>query len=199
MFFVKNTLIRYQNGLNDISWNALVVENHGLGRCINRFGDLNYYSQSAKAIATMNFLLKGTPFIYQGQELGMTNIKIDANGYSLWGGSAGGRMVATISSYGVQQYGGMKDIFKPSVAIIQYTRHQDYNKNGEPASFVTVGENDGIANYQTMKRRIDNLKAMGVPTEFHSYNGLSYGFGLEINTIAEGWLDQAVRFWENNI
>jgi glycosidase len=82
MEFVKNTLIRYQHGLNDRSWNALVVENHDLGRCINRFGDLNYYEKSAKAIAVMNFLLKGTPFIYQGQEIGMTNIPIyDINDY----------------------------------------------------------------------------------------------------------------------
>lgn len=82
MEFVKNTLIKYQHGLNDRSWNALVVENHDLGRCINRFGDLNYYEKSAKAIAIMNYLLKGTPFIYQGQEIGMTNIPIyDINDY----------------------------------------------------------------------------------------------------------------------
>ena len=82
MEFVKNTLIRYQHGLNDRSWNALVVENHDLGRCVNRFGDLNFYEKSAKAIAVMNYLLKGTPFIYQGQEIGMTNIPIyDINDY----------------------------------------------------------------------------------------------------------------------
>ncbi len=82
MEFVKNTLIKYQNGLNNHSWNALVVENHDLGRCINRFGSMDYYEQSAKAIAIMNYLLKGTPFIYQGQELGMTNIPFtDINDY----------------------------------------------------------------------------------------------------------------------
>ena len=82
MEFVKNTLIKYQHGLNNRSWNALMVENHDLGRCINRFGDLNFYEKSAKAIAVMNYLLKGTPFIYQGQEIGMTNIPIyDINDY----------------------------------------------------------------------------------------------------------------------
>ena len=82
MEFVKNTLIKYQHGLNDRSWNALFVENHDLGRCINRFGELNFYDKSAKAIAIMNYFLKGTPYIYQGQELGMTNIKItDVNDY----------------------------------------------------------------------------------------------------------------------
>ena len=82
MEYCKNVLIKYQNGLNDKSWNALFVENHDLGRCINKFGDLNYYDKSAKAIAVMNYLLKGTPYIYQGQELGMTNpIFTDINQY----------------------------------------------------------------------------------------------------------------------
>ena len=75
--FVKDTLSKYQYGLNDCSWNALVVENHDLGRCINRFGNEKYRVESAKAIATYNFLLKGTPIIYQGQEIGMTNIMMN--------------------------------------------------------------------------------------------------------------------------
>ena len=49
-----------------------------------------------------------------------------------------------------------------------------------------------------MKSRIDNLAAMGVPTEYHSYAGLPHGFGLGIGTIAEGWFDKAVAFWEKN-
>lgn len=82
MEFVKDTLVKYQYGLNDRSWNALFVENHDLGRCINKFGSLKYYDSSAKAIAIMNYFLKGTPYIYQGQEIGMTNIKItDVNDY----------------------------------------------------------------------------------------------------------------------
>ena len=74
MEHVKSTLIKYQNGLNTHSWNALFVENHDLARSVNKFGSLKYHKQSAKAIATMNYLLKGTPYIYQGQEIGMTNI-----------------------------------------------------------------------------------------------------------------------------
>lgn len=77
MKFCKDTWIKYQLGLNDKSWNALFVENHDLGRCINRFGSLDYKNESAKMIATMVYFQKGTPYIYQGQEIGMTNIKMD--------------------------------------------------------------------------------------------------------------------------
>ena len=78
MKFVKDTLTKYQYGLNDCSWNALCVENHDLGRCIERFGDVNYPNESAKSIALMNYCLKGTPYIYQGQEIGMRNIKMNS-------------------------------------------------------------------------------------------------------------------------
>lgn len=82
MEFVKHTLAKYQYCLNERSWNALTIENHDLGRCINRFGSLKYRVESAKALAAMNFLQKGTPYIYQGQEIGMTNIVIaDVNDY----------------------------------------------------------------------------------------------------------------------
>ena len=78
MKFAKDTWSKYQLGLNDRSWNALFIENHDLVRAVNKFGDPEkYYLESAKEIATLYFFLKGTPFIYQGQELGMTNIKID--------------------------------------------------------------------------------------------------------------------------
>ena len=78
MKYARDTWSKYQLGLNDKSWNALFVENHDLVRAVNKFGDPEkYYQESAKEIATLYFFLKGTPFIYQGQELGMTNIKID--------------------------------------------------------------------------------------------------------------------------
>lgn len=140
-------------------------------------------------------LARAISFIYDH----VKELKVNTNDYSVWGGSAGGRMAATISSYGVQQFGGTAGIPKPSVAVIQYTGHTDYNKNGEPATFVCVGENDGIANYHTMKSRIDNLAAMGVPTEYHSYQGLGHGFGLGIGTIAEEWFNKAIAFWESNV
>ena len=79
MKWIKDILCKYQRGLNDLSWNALFVENHDLGRCINKFGnEKEFYLESAKAIAIMNYFLKGTPFIYQGQEIGMTNIVMNS-------------------------------------------------------------------------------------------------------------------------
>lgn len=47
-----------------------------------------------------------------------------------------------------------------------------------------------------MQRRLDNLSALGIPTEFHAYDGLPHGFGLGTGTVAEGWIDDAVKFWQ---
>ena len=47
-----------------------------------------------------------------------------------------------------------------------------------------------------MQSRLESLSALGIPTEFHSYNGLPHGFGLGTGTIAEGWLQDAIRFWQ---
>ena len=50
-----------------------------------------------------------------------------------------------------------------------------------------------------MRRRLDALAALGIPAEFHVYEGLSHGFGLGSGTVAEGWIDDAVAFWEEQM
>ncbi|MEX2319781.1 MAG: alpha-amylase family glycosyl hydrolase, partial [Saccharospirillum sp.] len=71
---LKQVLTRWQKGLEGRGWNALFVENHDIPRIVSTWGDDEHYRrESATAIATLYFLMQGTPFIYQGQELGMTN------------------------------------------------------------------------------------------------------------------------------
>ena len=124
-------------------------------------------------------------------------LEIDTNGYSLWGGSAGGRVAAWLGSYGTSAF-GERDLPRPSAVVIQYTGYIDYTNN-EPPTYACVGENDGIANWRTMERRIENMSTLGIPTEFHKYPNLGHGFGIGIGTSAEGWLNDAVAFWERQI
>lgn len=73
---LKKTLTKWQKGLEDIGWNALFLENHDQPRSISTWGNSEAYRvESAKSLATMYFLMQGTPFIYQGQEIGMTNVQ----------------------------------------------------------------------------------------------------------------------------
>ncbi|AUB52645.1 MULTISPECIES: glycoside hydrolase family 13 protein [Enterococcus] len=73
---LKQSLSAWQRALDGKGWNALYMENHDVPRCVSVFGDTSpaYWQVSAKAIAMMYFFLQGTPFIYQGQEIGMTNL-----------------------------------------------------------------------------------------------------------------------------
>ncbi|WP_163538734.1 alpha-glucosidase [Gracilibacillus sp. YIM 98692] len=76
---LKKTLSKWQKGLDGVGWNALFLENHDQPRSVSTWGDdRKYRVESAKALATMFFLMQGTPFIYQGQEIGMTNVQFDS-------------------------------------------------------------------------------------------------------------------------
>lgn len=67
-------LTKWQNNLENVGWNALFIENHDLTRSVSTLGnDTDYWKASAKMLGAMYFFMKGTPFIYQGQEIGMTN------------------------------------------------------------------------------------------------------------------------------
>ncbi|MGI8313732.1 glycoside hydrolase family 13 protein [Halobacillus mangrovi] len=73
---LKTVFTKWQTGLNNVGWNALFLENHDLPRSVSVWGDdQEFHSQSSKCLATLYFLMQGTPFIYQGQEIGMTNVQ----------------------------------------------------------------------------------------------------------------------------
>ena len=73
----------WQQGLCGSGWNSLFLNNHDLPRTVSRWGnDGEYRVESAKMLATMLHGMQGTPYIYQGEELGMTNIRLDISQYA---------------------------------------------------------------------------------------------------------------------
>ncbi|HIS26631.1 MAG TPA: alpha-glucosidase [Candidatus Pullilachnospira intestinigallinarum] len=73
---MKEVLTRWQKGLEDIAWNSLFWENHDQPRSVSRYGNDSpeYREVSAKMLATCLHMMQGTPYVYQGEELGMTNV-----------------------------------------------------------------------------------------------------------------------------
>lgn len=122
---------------------------------------------------------------------------VSTAGYSLWGGSAGARMVGNIAFSGVAAYKG-DDLPKPSTAVIAYTGQSSFSEDFPP-TFMTTSENDGIANVLSVDRRVKNLREAGVDVEYRRYRTAGHGFGLGTGTDAEGWLDLAVQFWEKHL
>ncbi|MCQ2480683.1 MAG: alpha-glucosidase [Clostridia bacterium] len=70
---LKSTMAKWQEAMYGVGWNCLYIENHDHARVIDRYGSVKFREQSGKALATMYTMQCGTPFIYQGQEIGMTN------------------------------------------------------------------------------------------------------------------------------
>ena len=75
---LKQNLAKWQNELYECGWNSLFWNNHDLPRIVSRWGnDEKYRVESAKMLATVLHGMQGTPYIYQGEELGMTNVHFD--------------------------------------------------------------------------------------------------------------------------
>lgn len=172
----------YVGAMHDSFPHALEVSKMGYHAFALIYRPDSAYEDLAKAIAYVHD---------HAGELG-----VDTKGYSLWGGSAGARMAATLGNkeYGPAAY-GRPDIPQAAAVIMQYTGYTDASASDAP-TYACVGTDDGIADHRTMRSRLAQLQALGIPTEFHAYEGLGHGFGLGTGTVAEGWIEDAVAFWE---
>ncbi|ALC88296.1 oligo-1,6-glucosidase [Bacillus sp. FJAT-22090] len=76
---LKRNLEKWQHALHEVGWNSLYWNNHDQPRVVSRFGEDGAFREvSAKMLAICLHMLQGTPYIYQGEELGMTNVKFDS-------------------------------------------------------------------------------------------------------------------------
>lgn len=175
----------YVAGMHDSFPHALELSKKGYNAfaLIYRPGARTACEDLARAIA----------FLHEhADELG-----IDMSDYSLWGGSAGARMAAWLGAYGTSAF-GEKEYPKPAAVIMQYTGLSEVTGD-EPPTYACVGTSDGIASYRSMERYISRIKNNGTNAQIEVFDGLSHGFGLGQNTVADGWLDRAVMFWEDNM
>ena len=74
---LKRAFTRWQYALNGRAWNALYLENHDHPRVISRYGSARFWRESGTMLAACYLFQQGTPFLYQGQELGMTNLRLN--------------------------------------------------------------------------------------------------------------------------
>lgn len=175
----------YVGAMHDSFPHALEVSKKGYNAFALIYRPDHAYEDLARAIT----------FIYDHAE----ELEVDPSGYSLWGGSAGARMAAVLGNRdNFISLTNRADIPSASAVIMQYTGYTNTSTSDAP-TYACVGTSDGIANWQTMQRRLETLESYGIPTEFHTYQGLSHGFGLGTGTVADGWLDDAVAFWKTQI
>ena len=166
---------------------AVEINKRGLNAFV-----FKYRAGQGSRIATED-LVAAVMYIFRNAgELGVTT----AN-YSLWGSSAGARMVASIGSHGTARFGGAT-LPPPSTVVLLYTGHSDFAAS-EPPTFVAVGDADAIAPPAVMERRVTALRRSGTDVAYHRYPRVGHGFGLGVGTSAEGWIGDAVGFWVKHI
>lgn len=99
---LKSILSKWQSSLGEEGWNSIYLSNHDQARSVSRFGnDDRYLKESAKMLCTMDMTLRGTPYVYQGEELGMTNVKFPDISYY--------RDVQSINLYNELKANGVSD------------------------------------------------------------------------------------------
>lgn len=171
----------YVGAMHDSFPHALELSKKGYNAFALIYRPDDPYTDLAQAIA----------YIYDHAD----ELQVDPQGYSMWGGSAGARMAAELGNGDAMAAFGRPDIPQAAAVIMQYTGYTAVSERDAP-TYACVGTSDGIANWRTMQGRLERLEALGIPTEFHAYEGLGHGFGLGTGTVAEGWIEDAVKFWE---
>lgn len=128
----KEVMEKWQTGLYGRGWNSLFWNNHDLPRIVSRWGnDGSYREESAKMLALLLHGMQGTPFIYQGEELGMTNVRYRPEDY---------RDIETVNLYRERRKAGFSE---DSVMESIYARSRDNARtpmqwdDGENAGFTT--------------------------------------------------------------
>ena len=178
---LKACLRNWQQGLHSEGWNSLFFNNHDLPRIVSRWGnDQEYRVESAKMLATMLHGMQGTPYIFQGEELGMTNIKLDISQYV---------DVEILNLYKERTAAGYSH---EDVMASIYARGRDNARTpmqwtaGENAGFTTgtpwlpVNENHSVINAEA---------ALGDENStFHYYQKL-IALRKEYNVFRDGWFE----------
>jgi acetyl esterase/lipase len=118
---------------------------------------------------------------------------ISTKNYSVWGGSAGANMADAVGSGRVSFEGA--NIPLPSTVVIAYTGR--FGSQNYPPTFAIVSEDDLF--HLIMDQSVKEIRNAGIDVEYHKYKNARHGFGLGIGTGAEGWINDAILFWEKYI
>ena len=157
---LRTIMTRRQERLDGTGWDPLFLGNHDLPRAVSQFGDDTYRHASATLLATFLLTMRGTPFIYQGEEIGMTNVEFDAldDVDDVW-------TVGTVEHH-IEQ--GWIDSFEDVRDVVNY-RSRDHSRtpmqwsdddaagftDGEP--WLAVGTDHGHVNAETARRNENSV------------------------------------------
>ncbi len=137
-------------------------------------------------------MARAIDFIFDhAEELG-----VDTADYSIWGGSTGAHYAVWYCEQGAEVFGG-RDHGKPAIVVTQYTASYEVNPNDVP-TYANLGGRDTYCQANA-KSRVADLNAINIEAVLDYFPDCWHGFGLGIGTEAEGWINNAVAFWESHM
>lgn len=132
-----------------------------------------------------------------------TELGVSLDDYSLWGSSAGGGIITSFS-YACQNPSFKQlGIPRPAAQMLVYT-HADYFNTltfqaDDVPTYTIVGSKDTYGGDVVMDKKVPEMQAAHMVVEYHKYDDYQHGTGLGIGTSAEGWIDDAMAFWQKQI
>ncbi|MCX8074365.1 MAG: alpha-glucosidase [Clostridia bacterium] len=157
---LKRVFTKWQKGLEQGGWNSLYWNNHDQPRVVSRFGDdKEYWEKSAKMLATCLHFMQGTPYIYQGEEIGMTNVKFESiNEY---------RDIATLNLYKNEVLTGKRSMNE----IMEYTYQFGRDNARTPMQWDDT-EYAGFSKVKPWIKVNPNYKKINVKSQINDENSI---------------------------
>ena len=169
--------------LNKHGYNAFVL-NYRVGDYI-----LGEYKCNEDLIRAAHFILE-----HAGE------LEVCPEDYAIGGESAGARITSNVC-YGEAGVKRPEELLHPAAAIIAYVffeGHPDFQPD-DPAAYFIIGGRDHLVRQRDVTDRYEEMKSAGIPAVCRVFPTAPHGFGLGTGTEAEGWIDDAVAFWEQNM
>ena len=141
-------------------------------------------------------LIRAVQFILEHSE----ELEVCPEDYAVGGESAGARITSNVC-YGEAGVKRPEELLHPAAAIIAYVffeGHPDFQPE-DPAAYFIIGGKDGLVDVKDVTDRYEEMKKAGVSTVCRVLPTAPHGFGIGIGTEAEGWMDDAVTFWEQHM
>ena len=179
---VKAILRKWQIDMHGRAWNSLFWNNHDQPRVVSRFGDTSSketWEKSAKMLATAQYFLQGTPYIYQGEELGMTNVEFKNIGEL--------RDIESINSY--HQYVEVEKMFTPE-EMLRFINKSSRDHARTPMQWNDL-ENAGFSDAEPWIKVNQNYKWLNAQAQITDENSIFNYYKKMISILKE---NEVVQF-----
>lgn len=178
--------------LHEQGYNVFVLR-YRVGKDLSASGNQDVVAEAGKD------MIGAIKYIQENQ----SRLGVSLDDYSLWGSSAGGGLITSFSYACQAESFEQLEIPKPAAQMLIYT-HADYFNSlkfqaDDVPTYTIVGKGDTYGGDVVMDRKVPEMQSAQMVVEYHKYDDYAHGAGLGIGTSAEGWINDAMEFWERQI